>query len=294
MTAAWQRGLEHIVFEQEMLGPKTWLRVGGPAEFFVTPTRADELVEVVRRCREQDIPVRILGGGSNVLVPDEGVPGVVLSLSAPAFMRLDVQGERIVAGGGVPLMHLVATAAREGLAGLEPLAGIPGTVGGGLHGNAGTTNTDLGQWTESVRVLTRSGEVAERPRSDIHFGYRTTSLNELAILEVVFGLERDDPHAVTRRLQKAWIVRRASQPPEDVPCAMAFKTEGGADPGDLIEQAGLRRARVGGAEICDRHPDLVTAHPGCTARDVRELLDLVKTRVKDRTGVELETLLDIW
>ena len=287
-------GLEHVVFEQEPLAPRTWLRIGGPAEYFAEPTTVEELQAIVRGCRERELPVRLLGGGSNVVIPDEGLPGVVISLEAPAFCQIETEKARIRAGGGVRMIHLLATAAREGLAGLEPLAGIPGTVGGALHGNAGTPNVDIGQWTHSALVMTRSGEIRRRERDEIHFGYRSSSLNELAILEGTFELESDDPIAVTRRLQTTWITQRARQPKGDVPCAMVFKGEGGIDPGELIDQAGLRRTRVGNAEVSDEHPNFMLAHPGCTAADIVQLVELMRGQVHERLGVELETQLEIW
>ena len=286
--------LEHIVVEQEPLGPKTWLRIGGPAEYYAEPTTVEELQSLVRRAREAELPTRLLGGGSNVVIPDNGLPGLVISLNAPAFGQLHIEGERIIAGGGVRMTHLLATAAREGLAGLEALAGIPGTVGGALHGNAGTANADIGQWTQAARVLTRAGELLERPRCEIHFGYRSSSLNELAILEGTFELEQDDPVAVTRRLQKTWITRRARQPKGDLPCVTVFKGERGVDPGELLDQAGLRRASVGRAEVSDEHPNFILAHPGCTADDVVRLVELMRSQVHERLGVELEPQVEIW
>src|SRR3954469_7983068 len=122
-------GFEHIVRENEPLARYTWFRLGGPAQYFAEPTDVDELAAFVRRCHESGTPVHVLGGGSNLLVRDEGVPGVVISLGAAAFGRIEVSGRKIVAGGGAKLGHVISTAVREGLAGLEMLVGIPGTVG---------------------------------------------------------------------------------------------------------------------------------------------------------------------
>src|SRR5438067_2378697 len=131
-------GFEHIVRAQEVLAPYTWLRLGGAAQYFAEPTTAEELAALVRRCREAGLPVRVLGGGSNVLLRDEGVPGMVIALGAAAFGRIAVAGRKLTAGGGAKLGHVISSAVREGLSGLETLVGIPGTIGGALHTNAGT------------------------------------------------------------------------------------------------------------------------------------------------------------
>ena len=154
-------GLEHIVRQQQLLAPLTWFRLGGAAEFFAEPTSLEELTELVNRCRENSLPLRMLGSGSRVLVPDEGVRGLVIHLSAPAFGEIDVRGSSLVAGGGGKLGHIVATAVREGLAGLESLVGIPGTVAGALRGNADSHGTSIGQWTEQATVMTHQGEVVD-------------------------------------------------------------------------------------------------------------------------------------
>ena len=145
-------GFEKIVRQAEPLAMHTWFQLGGPAEHFAEPRHADELIALVRRCREEEVPVRVLGQGSNLLVRDEGVAGMVVRLSEPAFAPITVEGQTITAGGGAKLGRVVTAAVREGLAGLEFLVAIPGTLGGALHGNAGTHGGDIGQWTcQAVR-----------------------------------------------------------------------------------------------------------------------------------------------
>ncbi len=291
---SWTEGLEHILRPDEPLAPWTWLRIGGPAQYFAEPTNTDELQTLVRRCRSEELPVRLLGGGSNVLIPDEGLPGVTIALSAAVFSAIEVEGNQIRAGGGAKLGQVISTAAREGLAGLEALVAIPGTVGGGLHGNAGTLNVDLGQWTHEATVMTRTGDILVRTREEMHFSYRSSTLDELVILEALFILNRDDPREVTRRMQKEWIVRRTRQPGGDVPCARLFKDHGGMEARELIEEAGLKGTRVGGAEVSERHPNYVVAHAECTSQDVLRLIDLLRDQIRDRTGVELEPEIEIW
>src|SRR6188508_1962404 len=140
-------GFEHITRENEPLGPYTWLRVGGAAQYFAEPTSIEELAALVHRCYESGLPVRVLGGGSNLLVRDEGVPGLVVALGAATFGSIHIAGRRVTTGGGAKLGHVISSAVREGLAGLETLVGIPGTIGGALHTNAGTLGGDIGQFT---------------------------------------------------------------------------------------------------------------------------------------------------
>lgn len=287
-------GFEHIVVSGEPLAPLTWLRLGGAAEYFAEPTSLDELSQLVRRCQEEDLPVRLLGGGSNILVRDAGVPGLVLHLSAPTFGEIRVKGNTIAAGAGAKLGHVVATAVREGLAGLEQLVGIPGTVGGALRGNSGSHGGDIGQWVRSATVMTQTGEIITRSRDDLNFAYRRSSLDELAILGAEFELEEEDPQPLTKRLQKLWIVKKASQPLSNQNAACIFKSPGGISAGSLIEQAGLKGTRVGDAEICDRDTNFIVAQPRATSQDVLRLIDLIRSQVADRLGVELETEIQIW
>jgi UDP-N-acetylmuramate dehydrogenase len=198
------------------------------------------------------------------------------------------------AGGGAKLGHVVATAVREGLAGLESLVGIPGTVGGALHGNAGSRSGDIGQWTLAATVMNVAGELLTRSRDEMVFAYRDSSLDELVILEADFALEKDDPVELTKRMQKQWIVKKASLPPAHQPTGCVFRNPRGMSAGTLIEQAGLKGARVGGAEICDRHANFIVTDDKATAQDVIRLIEHIRTRVHERLGIELETELQIW
>ena len=287
-------GFEKIVRQAEPLAMHTWFQLGGPAEFFAEPRHIDELVALVRRCWEEQVPVRVLGRGSNILVRDEGVPGMVIRLSEPAFCNIDVAGQTIVAGCGAKLGRIVTTAVREGLAGLEALVAIPGTLGGALHGNAGTHAGDIGQWVQQATVLTRSGELLVRHRDDMVFGYRQSSLDELVILDARLELEQDDPRELARRLQKQWILRKASQPMGHQCAGCVFRNPRGVAAGELIEDAGLKGTRIGGAVVSDRHANFIIAEPEATSHDVLRLIELVRSQVRQRLGVELELELEIW
>ncbi len=287
-------GFEKIVQTAEPLAPHTWFHLGGPAEYFAQPNNVDELSALVRRCREQDVAMRVLGGGSNILVRDQGVAGVVVHLSAPVFNEIAVSKQTVSAGGGTKLGQVIATSVREGLAGLETLVGIPGTLGGALHGNAGGHGGDVGQWACHATVMTRNGEILQRTRDELVFAYRQSSLDELLILNAQFQLEPDDPEELAKRMQTQWIVKKASQPFAHQSAGCIFKNPRGMSAGTLIEQSGLKGARVGQAEVSDRHANFIIAEPGATSQEVLDLIDLVRERVQERMGIELEPEIEIW
>jgi len=286
-------GLEHIVRENTPLAEYTKLKIGGSAQFFAEPTDHDELVELVKRFHEQQIPIRLIGEGSNVLVRDEGVQGLVIRLSAPAFGHISVNENQMTAGGGARLAHFVSTAVREGFSGPENLIGIPGTIGGALHVNIGSEGFDIGNWVRSARVLTLSGQLLTRDADSLSFSYRQSSLNELVILDATFEFEREDPQELTRRMQKLWIVRRADHPVSDN-SLYAFKDHGVESAADILEQCGLKGARVGDAEISDRDPNTVIAHENATAADVIALIEMVCSTVKQKLGIDIESAIEIW
>ncbi len=283
-----------ITRRDEPLAPYTWLKTGGPAQYFITPRNADELAEIVRLCHQTHVPLRVLGGGSNLLVRDEGVAGVVLHLSDPGFSRIEVEGTSVTAGAGALLSHLISESVKAGLAGLDTLVGIPGTVGGALHGNAGGKSGDIGQHVRSVRVLTIAGDSFVRQEDELAFAYRESSLNELIILEARFELHLEDPEEITRRMRKLWIMKKATQPLTFQSAGCIFKNPRGMSAGWLIEQAGLKGTRVGEVEFSDRHANFIVTHPGATSKDVLQLIDLARTKVSEQFGVDLELEVQIW
>jgi UDP-N-acetylmuramate dehydrogenase len=287
-------GFEKIVRPNEPLAMHTWFQLGGPAEYFAEPETVEELTALVRRCREEEIDVRMLGLGSNILVRDEGVPGLVIHMSAPAFGNIRIDGRSVAVGGGALLGRVVTTTVHRGLAGLETLVGIPGTVGGALHGNAGAQGSDIGQWTFQATVITSNGEICDRGGDDLVFNYRKSSLDELAILEARCELEEDDPRQLAQRMQKLWIIKKASQPMGHQAAGCIFRNPRGLGAGKLIDNAGLKGTRIGGAVVSDRHANFIIAEPECTSQDVLRLIELVRAQVRDRMGVDLELELEVW
>ena len=290
-------GLEEfgdIVQPNEPLGPYTYLKVGGPAELLVQPRSPEELAAVVRVCSRRKTPLHVLGAGCNILIRDEGVRGVVLRLSEPAFHEIAVEGQWVRAGTGAPLSALISHAARHGLAGLETLVGIQGTVGGALRCNAGNRSGEIGQFVRRVQILDEEGENQVRERDELRFAHRWSNLDDPVLLAAEFELEPDHPDAIVKRMRKAWIQRKASEPLTFQAHARIFKNPRGFTAAGLIEQAGLTKTRVGGAEISERNANSIVVHPGGSARDVLRLIDLVRSRVKERFGVELELEITVW
>jgi len=284
----------NCVREHVPLAERTWFKVGGAAQFFAEPGSLDELQSVVARCRDEGMQARLLGGGSKVLVRDEGVTGMVISLANPAFTKIKIEGRRATLSGGAALANAITVTVGAGLAGLEPLVGIPGTVGGALQGNSGSHGGDIGQWACAATVMTRGGEIFQRDRGDLVFAYRQSSLDELVILDAQFELEEEDPVEVTKRMQKAWIVKKANLPMAHENTGCIFKNPRGMSAGMLIDQCGLKGERVGGVEVSQRHANFYVAQQGATAKDVLQLIDVVRNRVAERMGVELETEIEIW
>ena len=287
-------GFEKIVRQGEPLAMHTWFQLGGPAEFFAEPENAEQLIGLVKRCHDEGVELRVLGQGSNLLVCDEGVSGMIVRLTATDFARIEINGPRITVGGGANLSRLVTTAVHRGLAGMEMLVGIPGTIGGALHGNTGAHGGDIGQWTAGATVLTASGETTERSRDDLVFGYRESSLDDAVILEATLVLDEDDPRELAHRMQKQWIIKRASQPMGHQCAGCIFKNPRGASAGELVDTAGLKGTRIGGAIVSERHANFIVAEADCTSQDVQRLIELVRGQVSERLGVQLELEVEIW
>ncbi len=283
-----------ITRPDEPLAPYTWLRVGGPAQYFVEPRDVDELARVVRSCSEQGIKVRVLGDGSNLLIRDEGVSGAVIRLPRELFSAVTIDGNTARAQAGALLSHVITQAVQAGLGGLELLTGIPGTVGGALHGNAGGKGGDIGQFVREATVLTETGEICIRREDELAFAYRSSSLDELVILEAVFELVPEDPDEIARRMRKIWITKKASQPLSHQSAGCIFKNPRGQSSGQLIDRAGLKNTRIGGAEISDRHANFVVTYDDAKADDVIRLIELTRSRVLEKFGVELELEVQIW
>jgi|SRR6516225_3001013 UDP-N-acetylmuramate dehydrogenase len=278
----------------ESLARYTALNIGGKADALVEPRSPAELVAVVQRCVQRQIPFRVLGGGGGLLVRDEGVRGVVLRLGVPVFASVAVEGKRLRAGCGASLAAVIAEAARHNLVGFESLIGMPGTVGGALRLNAGDRTAEIGQFVRQVQVIDRRGQPQVRDRDDMHFEPGHSSLDEPVLLSAEFELEYDVPATVKKRLLKAWIQHKAHQPFSYQASARLFRNPPALSAGALIEQAGLVGTRVGAAQVNDRNANYVVVEPGAMAQDVITMIELIRSRVQDQFRIDLDLALSIW
>jgi UDP-N-acetylmuramate dehydrogenase len=277
----------------EPLSRHTSLRVGGPAELLVVPETRAELAQVLAAAAGHGVRVTMFGGGSNVLVGDGGVPGVVVKLGR-GFATIEwEEGDGstvgVRAGAATQLGQLARASVARGLAGLEYAEGIPGTVGGALFMNAGAYGGDVAAVVRTVEGVERGGRLAELGRDAIGFGYRSTHLpSGFVVTAVRFLLHREDTAAVVARLEAARRGRLSTQPSGAANAGSMFKNPGGDHAGRLIEAAGLKGSRAGRARISERHANFIVNEGGARAVDVKALMDLAQRVVWERDGVWLE------
>jgi UDP-N-acetylenolpyruvoylglucosamine reductase len=282
-----------VVREDEPLAKRTTLRVGGPADLYVEPANEGDLARVLEFCHEQELPWMMLGRGSNLLVRDGGIRGVVISLGAPEFCDIRVAGEELGCGAGARLRAIAFEAKKALLTGLEFMEGIPGNVGGALRMNAGAMGSAMFQVLEAVRYMDARGAVHERTVSEIPVEYRNCPLFKTNIaLRARFRGRMATREEVERRMNECSQKRWNSQPA--APSAgCIFKNCATVPTGRLIEELGLKGTRRGGALVSDVHGNFIVNDGGASARDVLELIDLIKERAKSDRGIELHTEVQI-
>lgn len=276
------------VIPHASLRERTTYRVGGPAEALVTALGPEDIERACRFALTEGIPLTVLGAGSNVIAPDEGIEGIVVCTAGSA--RIAMEGRTVEAAAGTMLEALIRGCAERGLGGLEATAGIPGTIGGALVMNAGTDAGTIADRLLDVTVIDARGTVKTLPASDLSFGYRAgpfTAGGEV-ILSATFSLEPAETSAVLRAVEDAWERRRRSYPLEHPSAGSVFRRPPGDYAGRLIEQAGCKGLRVGGAEVSERHANFIVNRGGATAADIVALIDMVGARVRERSGVDLE------
>lgn len=275
---------------KEAMGKHTTFQVGGPADFFVTPDEEKELADVTALCRREAVPFFILGNGSNLLVGDGGVEGVVISMERFTGCRADKEKKRIIAGAGVSLGHVAQTACEAALAGFEFASGIPGTVGGAVVMNAGAYGSAMKEVLESVKVLSPEGEIKELTEEELELGYRTSCIipRQYVVVEAVFHLKEGDRTAIKEKIDELTRRRKEKQPLEYPSAGSTFKRPEGHYAGVLIDEAGLRGFALGGAQVSEKHCGFVINKNQATAADVVALCEEVKKRVYRNSGVRLE------
>lgn len=286
------RPMRGSVRERVELAPLMHLRIGGPADWFVEPYADEDVALCVRACRELDVPLRVLGGGSNIVVADEGVRCAVMQLTN--LNRIVCDGVRITAGAGVTLPSLLRATKEVGLAGLEKLTGIPAQVGGAVAMNAGTRDGETFEHLVSLTVVEPDGSLSERSKQDLRPVYRDGQLGDAIVLRATFELHRDDPKAIFERFTAALKKRNATQPITQRSVGCVFRNPPGDAAGRLIEASGCKTLRVGAVEVSGVHANYFVNNGGGSAADFVALMTEVKRRVKQRQGIDLEPEVKLW
>lgn len=279
------------VLEHEPMARHTTMRVGGPAEILFSPANEGELLFAVREAKRADAPFRIIGNGSNLLVLDGGLPGLTIRLGE-AFSKISVDGNQIRAQAGALLSRVAAAARDASLTGLEFASGIPGSAGGGMAMNAGAYGGQLSDVFEGCRALDpETGIISALGPAEMALGYRESAAlsRGLIVTEAAFRLTAGDRSAIQAKMDDLSARRREKQPLNLPSAGSTFKRPEGHFAGALIEQAGLKGLRVGGACVSEKHAGFVVNDRNATARDVLDLIRLVQARVLEHSGVRLET-----
>ena len=275
--------------KEEPLSRHTTFRVGGPAEYLVTP-EISQIPDVVALCTQQEVPLTIIGNGSNLLISDSGLRGVVLEVGKAASGIRMVDGEDLVVRAGTLLSETANFAAKNGLSGMEFAAGIPGSLGGAVVMNAGAYGGEMKDILSGVRVLTKTGEIKVRPADELDLSYRHSRMmdEEEIALEARLNLTQGSEVVIRARMEELRKKRVEKQPLEYPSAGSTFKRPEGYFAGKLIEEAGLRGYRIGDAQVSEKHCGFVINRGNASAAQILELMQYVQDRVKEASGVQLE------
>ena len=281
-------GKDNVRINEPMKNHTTF-KIGGPAQYYVTPESVTQIQEVVSLCRDMNIPLHVIGNGSNILVGDDGVDGVVLALFN-TFSDYEIKDNVITAQAGMSLIKLAVIALREGLTGLEFASGIPGSVGGAVYMNAGAYDGQMKDVITSVTVLDEAGNIRILGRDELDMGYRTSTVakHNMIVLQVIIELKAGDKDQIKDRMNQLSELRKQKQPLEYPSAGSTFKRPEGYFAGKLIADAGLKGYSIGGAAVSEKHAGFVVNMGGATAKDVVELTDYIKKRIIEQFGVTLE------
>ena len=282
-----------VIHRDEPLAKHTTLRVGGPADVYVEPASEEDLAAILKFCAEHEVPFFILGRGSNLLVRDGGFRGVMICLSQTHFSKIEIVGERLHCGAGAKLKNVSVEAKRNNLSGVEFLEGIPGSVGGALRMNAGAMGGATFDVVESVRVMDFDGNISEMSPKEMSVDYRScAALKNHIALGAVFRCQTL-PRAKIEQRMKTFSEKRWESQPAAPSAGCIFKNPGAIPAGRLVDELGLKGARVGGAVVSAEHGNFIVNDGNATARDVLELISILKAKAKAERGIELHTEVEI-
>ena len=279
---------ERILFHEPM-SKYTTFRVGGEAECILVVQNEDELARLIPYLNQIEQEYFILGNGSNLLVGDKGYRGMVVKFGEE-MEQIQVEGTRVTVKAGALLSKAAMTAKQHSLTGLEFAAGIPGSIGGGIVMNAGAYEGEMKQVVESVRVMDRDGQILTLDNDTMEFGYRTSIIKNrpFIVVEVVLQLAEGDQEKIAAKMEELAVLRRSKQPLEYASAGSTFKRPEGYYAGKLIMDAGMRGYRIGGAQVSDKHCGFIVNTGKATAADIKEVIEEVQERVKERFHVMLE------
>jgi UDP-N-acetylmuramate dehydrogenase len=292
--AALRTAVRGEIRRDEPLARHTTFRVGGPADLYLLPEDEADLQVMLRILAAADVPTRILGNGSNVLAADLGFRGAIIRLCPHcADMRRD--GTTLLVGAGAQLGRVVRYAAEQELSGLESTMGIPGTIGGALVMNAGTDFGNIGQIVAEATFFTLAGDFVARRGDELGYGYRESVLQsaELVVLSARLRLEPGEPEAIRAKMARLEEKRTSRQPTECRTAGSTFKNPSDIAAGKLIDRAGCKGHRIGGAEVSPKHANFIIAHPGATAADVHNLANWMHRRVREEHDRDLEMEIEL-
>ena len=272
----------------------TSFRIGGSAEIFVEPLGALELKRVLQFCKDEQKKVFIFGKGTNLLVGDNGVDGVVIHLGGINFKNVERDGRYVVSGAGVNLPKLIRTVALSGFGGLEALAGIPGTVGGAVMMNAGGKYGDISDTIRSLTTMTFDGTIIKYMREDVGFEYRGCNLSEQIVIEVEFELNESKIEVVLEKMDEIYNEKQESQPLGTFNAGSIFKNTSQYKAAELIDKANLKGLKVGGAVVSEKHANFIVNTGSATSTDILELIKIIKEAIKKKYDVSLEEEIHIW
>ncbi|MHC4447908.1 MAG: UDP-N-acetylmuramate dehydrogenase, partial [Planctomycetota bacterium] len=277
---------------------------GGHADLLLLPNSLEALSTLVKRCSRSGTPLRVFGHGANLLVADEGVDGIVVSLDTPPFRQTKYResgGQHTMqAMAGADMAKTLMDATRRGLEGLSQMAGIPASVGGAIRMNAGGAFGCIGDAVRSVTCLTKTGERVTYRADDLAFDYRTVNIAEPVILSATLNLQPTDPIALRKRVKEIFAFKKSTQPLAEHSAGCTFKnpidpeTEQRVSAGKLIDEAGLKGHTIGGASVSHHHANFIVIQFPAAADDVLQLLDLIRRRVYEHAGIELEHEIVVW
>ncbi|OMF17870.1 UDP-N-acetylenolpyruvoylglucosamine reductase [Paenibacillus amylolyticus] len=280
--------LEKVKFN-EPLKNHTFIKIGGNADILIHPTTIDEITKIVEIANIHQLPLTVIGKGSNVIIKDGGIRGVTISLSH--FDQIKVNEDSMIAQSGVDIIDVSRLALEHSLTGLEFACGIPGSTGGALYMNAGAYGGQIADVVERATVITKDGKVLEIPREEMKFGYRNSlfKMDHYIILEAEFGLKKGNKDDIAGKMKELTFLRESKQPLEYPSCGSVFKRPEGHFAGKLIQDCNLQGTRIGGAEISMKHAGFIVNVDHATAQDYMDLIQFIQKKVYDTFHVELET-----